>query len=230
MAGDEGGVNIEGKTSDADAHTQKEYPSSTIITNNNRNDHPDKSQSRSHPPNWVEKGTLFVLTLTLLAAGYAGYQANRLADLTNQAISDNRDVTKDQRDEFAVLNRASVSLKDIDFVPTKDGDSINWYLEPIFENSGATPTDEMTARINYLAPRVDIQTGFSRCVFDSLRSGYRLDPILPQNSRSFQFRLAISRTFKHTLPNISTYGAEPHIWTQSRVRSVKHGSAGISPI
>ena len=53
-------------------------------------DKPDQTDRHSGEPNWVEKGTFWVLILTLIAAGYAGYQAGRLADLTKTAIDDAR--------------------------------------------------------------------------------------------------------------------------------------------
>jgi hypothetical protein len=61
---------------------------SIVITNDNRQIYPHAPNEDSKKPSWVEKGTLLVLTLTLLAAGYAGYEANRLAELTRIAVSD----------------------------------------------------------------------------------------------------------------------------------------------
>jgi hypothetical protein len=156
----------------SDHRANDEGCGSTIITNNNSK----QFDNNRNKPNWVDKGVLFVLFLTFVAACMAAYQAWNLSILTGSALEDNRE-------QFATLSRAAVSLKDIDFVPTKDGDRINWYLEPMFDNSGATPTDEMTARINYVATIADIQTGFSRCIFDS--PNVRI-PIGPHSSTKFK--------------------------------------------
>ncbi|MHB8624439.1 MAG: hypothetical protein ACYC9J_10885 [Sulfuricaulis sp.] len=53
-------------------------------------DHSSQHQNSPDPPNWVEKGTLIVLAFTLFAACIAGYEAGRLADLTQTVINDER--------------------------------------------------------------------------------------------------------------------------------------------
>ena len=58
----------------------------------------DNTTNRSpEPPSWVEISTLIVLTLTLAAACLAGYEASRLADLTQIAINDARHAADQQQ-------------------------------------------------------------------------------------------------------------------------------------
>jgi hypothetical protein len=103
-------------------------------------------------------------------------EAQRQADVTESSLRDNRA-------QFATLSRASVSLKDIELIPSKDGDKVNWYFEPTFDNNGSTPTRELGVRVNYIATSTDLPTGFSRCTFDS--PDVRIS-IGPRSSTTFQ--------------------------------------------
>jgi hypothetical protein len=57
---------------------------------------PNTHSEAKDQPNWVEKWTLVVLFLAFIAATYAGYEANRLADLTQIVIDDAAKVSKQQ--------------------------------------------------------------------------------------------------------------------------------------
>ncbi|MFY9759000.1 MAG: hypothetical protein WAK32_01150 [Xanthobacteraceae bacterium] len=61
---------------------------SIVITNDNRNVYPHAAQENGKKPNWVEKGTLIVLFLTLGAALFAGFEAYRLADSTENTAKE----------------------------------------------------------------------------------------------------------------------------------------------
>lgn len=51
---------------------------------------PRNNQPRADPPNWIEKGTFFVLVATFLAAAAAAFEGDRLARDTEAALSDAR--------------------------------------------------------------------------------------------------------------------------------------------
>jgi len=82
-------------------HAEQKRDGAIIVANDNRNVYPDAAHEDRKKPNWVEKGTLVVLTLTLFAAGYAGYEAHRLADSTEMAIGDARRVAEGQSKDTA---------------------------------------------------------------------------------------------------------------------------------
>lgn len=66
-------------------HAEQKRDGSVIVTNDNRHIYPQTTKEERKKPNWVEKGTLFVLTLTLIAAGYAGFEAHRLAEFDKKS-------------------------------------------------------------------------------------------------------------------------------------------------
>jgi hypothetical protein len=150
MAGEAGGVNIEGNAAYADTSAEKECCGSIIITNNNSNQHPNTSNEHADKPNWVEQGTLFVLALTLIAAGYAGYQAGRLADLTH-------DIIVDGRKESAIQSRAYVSIRSIDLKRNNDD---TFDVIPQWENSGNSPAIRMITAVSYHAPVGEMPNDF----------------------------------------------------------------------
>jgi hypothetical protein len=96
---------------------------------------PIPSHNNPKPPNWVEKWTLGVLTLTLIAAGYAGFEARRLADLTEHLITDGRQSSERQLRAYVSIDKASVA-------------AIGHTLRAVIElrNSGQTPAHDLTTR------------------------------------------------------------------------------------
>jgi hypothetical protein len=74
------------------------------------NGDPNSGQRSPEPPNWVEKGTLVALVLTLIAAGVAAYEADRLAYDTEIALSDARDSARTAHgDNLQALSKASAA-------------------------------------------------------------------------------------------------------------------------
>ena len=82
-------------------HAEQKRDGSVIVTNDNRHIYPQTTKEERKKPNWVEKGTLFVLTLTLIAAGYAGFEAHRLAELTKKAVFDSERTATQQTADTA---------------------------------------------------------------------------------------------------------------------------------
>jgi hypothetical protein len=84
-----------------DDNAEEKRHGSIIITNNNHNVHPRSTQHERKEPHWVEKGTLIVLFLTFFAALFAGYEARRLADLTDTAVTDTQRISTQQAKDTA---------------------------------------------------------------------------------------------------------------------------------
>lgn len=107
---------------------------------------PDPKHADGHktskPPNLVEKWTLWILTATLLAAAYAGYEATRLADSTDRLVIDAQETAKRQL-------RAYVSFTEgtIENCQTKGGCRLFMGVK----NTGQTPAYNLTC---YLASEV----------------------------------------------------------------------------
>ncbi len=69
---------------------------------------PDKSPD---PPNWVEKWSFIVLVCAFFAALYAGVEANRLANLTHDALADARlTANTSHNDSINAENLTAVAL------------------------------------------------------------------------------------------------------------------------
>lgn len=158
------------KTETNKDHAEQKRDGALIITNDNRNIHPKATHDDREKPNWVEKGTLAVLTLTLFAAGYAGYEAHRLADSTEVAIGDARKVADAQsRDttqslqiarDAANATRASIEAVKIQLRPYISFDQVDISdatgpLAPtIFlqiKNAGVTPAYDLEWLTSYAA-------------------------------------------------------------------------------
>jgi hypothetical protein len=86
---------------DDKSHADEKGAGSIVITNDNRQIYPHATQESRKKPSWVEKGTLIVLALTFLAALFAGYEANRLANLTNTAVNDAESAATKQKADTA---------------------------------------------------------------------------------------------------------------------------------
>jgi len=111
----------------------------------NSNPNPNRANSKPKPPNWVDKGVLIVLLLTLGAASYAGYEAHHLASSTDIAISN---ASQDAQKQRAIATdteqrdlRAYVTASDVLTTPTVRGSGVlEWLILAKWQNAGHTPT------------------------------------------------------------------------------------------
>jgi len=88
-----------GKGTDQESHARNNGPNIEeqplrLPPNRNGGDGPADHERSPDPPNWVEKGTLLALILTLFAAGLAAFEADRLARDTEIALGDARTAPK----------------------------------------------------------------------------------------------------------------------------------------
>jgi hypothetical protein len=93
----------------------------------------EPSNQDTRKANWVEKGTLFILGLTFVAAAYAGCEAKRLADLTDLLIVDAKDTAKRQLRAHVLYDSATFAIR-----------NKNAAITIRFKNSGNTPAYETT--------------------------------------------------------------------------------------
>jgi hypothetical protein len=82
------GTNQKARAGSQGANPEKQPPRPPV--NNNGSNGSGNHDRKPDPPNWVEKGTLVALVLTLAAAGWAASEADRLARDTETALSDAR--------------------------------------------------------------------------------------------------------------------------------------------
>lgn len=130
MIEDHGSKATNPEASNGDQNTHKEGRS-IIITNDNRHIYPTCDQTDSKKPNWVEKGTLFVLFFTLGAAAYAAYETSIMAKRTI-------DLASDSNKQLIASTRAWIVPISAKF----DGKIVrnaNMRIEINFENVGKEP-------------------------------------------------------------------------------------------
>lgn len=120
-------------------------------------DHEKKRQAKRGIFDWLN---LLVLFLTFVAAVTAAIFAGWLAFDNDQSLGE-------QNAEFYTLNRAAVSIKDVELLAIRVKGSVNWYLSLVWQNTGATPTEDFQMVANYVLPTSDLPNGFSRCVFEA---------------------------------------------------------------
>jgi hypothetical protein len=130
---------------------------SIIITNDNRHVYPQTPQEGRKEPSWAEKGTLVILTCTFLAAIYAGYEANRLANLTETAVSDSEttatrqatdttkslELSKEAADAATIANRAWISPRYI-AIESVDRNANSLNVRVLYDNAGKTPARDVS--------------------------------------------------------------------------------------
>jgi hypothetical protein len=116
-----------------------------------------KQRNKHDRFDWIN---LIILSLTFTAAAVAAAGAWRLADLTLQAL-------KEQNREFAVLNKASVSLQAVNWIRFKSNNAEKrWALEEIWKNSGRTQTKDFHTQVTAASTAQPFPSGFSRCTTD----------------------------------------------------------------
>ncbi|GEM_PF-5184604 len=134
-----GGIG-EGSKEEADAeqrYSEEEASWTETVRSNDGNDNSNGSKKSSKKPkrDWVDYATLVALIGALFAALYAGYEADRLASLSQVTLTDAREATVD-------ANRAWLAVrgmkKDTD-ISTTDQD----FFDIFYDNVGHEPAQDI---------------------------------------------------------------------------------------
>lgn len=100
------------------------------------------------PPNWIDKATLGVVIVSLIAAGFAAWQAWRLADLTQNAVRDAKRATIE-------ANRAWIAPRSVYLNrPLEMGKPVSYRLT--YDNTGKSPALDINQsdRITFVSSSV----------------------------------------------------------------------------
>jgi hypothetical protein len=123
----------------AHAHAEKEPPRAVSGVGDEQTCEAKQNPKKS---NWVEKGTLGVLFLTFVAACYAGYEADRLANLTQTLVSDGAEAAATQLRAYVGIVGVDVGSDDNinngDLHESDAGYVFPDYIKLTLKNFGAT--------------------------------------------------------------------------------------------